>query len=130
MKVSKDALRTARQLLGATVTGGKIDEEVAKKIVKKVSESKPRNYVSILVAYHRLLRLETDRRKAAIESAAPLSDEFSKEVTDKLKKTYGDDLATDFSVNPNLIGGMRVKVGSNVWDGSVKARIKALENTL
>jgi len=47
-----------------------------------------------------------------------------------LKKTYGDDLATDFSVNPNLIGGMRVKVGSNVWDGSVKARIKALENTL
>jgi len=81
MKVSKDALRTARQLLGATVTGGKIDEEVAKKIVKKVSESKPRNYVSILVAYHRLLRLETDRRKAAIESAAPLSDEFSKEVT-------------------------------------------------
>jgi F-type H+-transporting ATPase subunit delta len=36
-------------------------------------------------------------------------------------------LATSFEHKPELIGGMRIKVGSDVYDGSVKARLAALE---
>jgi F-type H+-transporting ATPase subunit delta len=44
-----------------------------------------------------------------------------------LTGTYGGALKTSFAVNPTLIGGMRVKVGSDVFDGSVRARLAALE---
>ena len=46
-----------------------------------------------------------------------------------LRKKYGKDLTFDFQTNPDLLGGMRVKVGSDVWDGSVRARLQQLEDT-
>ena len=44
-----------------------------------------------------------------------------------LTKRYGPGLDVQFWVNPSLIGGLRVKVGSDVYDGSVKARLAELE---
>ncbi len=126
MKVSKDALRAARQLMAVTLVDGRIDEQRAKKIVSAIGEKKPRNYLGILTAYQNLLRLEVEKRSAVVESAQALSPEVSEQVTKGLKGKYGDDLTAEFKTNPDLIGGMRVKVGSDVWDGSVKARIDRL----
>jgi F-type H+-transporting ATPase subunit delta len=47
-----------------------------------------------------------------------------------LKKKYGSDLTTDFVVNPQLLGGMRIRVGSDVWDGSVRNRLERLQQQL
>jgi F-type H+-transporting ATPase subunit delta len=52
------------------------------------------------------------------------------ELVNNLKKKYGADLATDFVVNPKLLGGMRIRVGSDVWDGSVRNRLERLEQQL
>ena len=78
----------------------------------------------------RLLRLEVEKRHAVIESATDLGDDLRNSVTDDLKKKYGDDVTTDFSISESLIGGMRIKVGSDVWDGSIKARIERLRESL
>ena len=43
-----------------------------------------------------------------------------------ITRTHGDDLTFDTAVRPELIGGLRVRVGSDVWDGSVRARLEAL----
>jgi len=50
-------------------------------------------------------------------------------VTD-LKAKYGSDLATDFKINPDLLGGLRIKIGSDVWDGSVRNRLTRLGEEL
>ncbi|CAN5337380.1 hypothetical protein BH23VER1_BH23VER1_02690 [soil metagenome] len=129
MKVSKDALRSARQLLGATLVDGRIDGERARKIVTAIKEKKPRNYLGILTAYINLLRLEFEKRRALVESAQALSPEVTDQVTKGLQQKYGQDLSTEFKTTPALLGGMRVKVGSDVWDGSVKARIERLADS-
>jgi F-type H+-transporting ATPase subunit delta len=46
-----------------------------------------------------------------------------------LEHAYGQGLTTTFTENPGLIGGMRVRVGSDVYDGSVQARLAALEES-
>jgi len=43
-----------------------------------------------------------------------------------LKARYGDDVTSEFKVVPDLLGGMRVRVGSDIWDGSVKTRLDQL----
>tara|TARA_R110002096_G_scaffold200639_2_gene384624 strand:- start:8443 stop:8838 length:396 start_codon:yes stop_codon:yes gene_type:complete len=129
MKVSKIALRTARQLLNATVVNGAIDSERAKAFVKKVGEKKPRGYLQVLTAYENLVRLELDKRHATVESASELGADLQSSVMADLRKKYGKDLTFDFQTNPDLLGGMRVKVGSDVWDGSVRARLQQLEDT-
>ncbi len=129
MKIHKEALRTARQLIRLTTRDGVVDESAAKKIVAKVIKEKPRHYVGILEAYQRLLRLEVQKRHAIIESAGEIDGNERRSITAKLKKQHGD-ITADFNVVPELLGGLRITLGSNVWDGSVKARLDALRTAL
>lgn len=128
MKVSKDALRTARQFLRLTLRHGTVDLVAARTIVDKVIADKPRNYLGILTAYQRLLRLETEKRHAIVESAEALSETEEAAVTADLKLRHGSDITTEFRTNPDLLGGIRVKLGSTVWDGSIKSRLEALRD--
>lgn len=130
MKIPKEALRTARQLIRATVREGHINGTFARAIVQKLSTEKPRYYLATLSAYQRLLRLEVAQRHAIVESAQPLSDSDQSNVVHELKSKYGQDITAEFKLNPELISGMRVKLGSNVWDGTVKSRIDALREKL
>ncbi len=127
MKISKDALRSARQLFRACFdVNGRMHNTRAKRVVKRVGETKPRNYQAILTAFQRLIRLEVEKRTATVESVAELTLEGRDQLRRDLQKKYGDDLTLDFFINPDLIGGLRVKVGSHVWDGSVRAKLQAL----
>ena len=112
------------------IQGGKLQTDVAKDIVRRVGESKPRGYLAILHEYNRLLRLEVGKRQAVVESATELGAQTGAELLEDLRNKYGEDLTAEFKVNPDLIGGMRVKVGSDVWDGSVRARLTALKDAL
>ena len=128
MKVSKEARRIARQLLKSTVKGGKVDEAVVKLITNKLTTDKPRGFLGVLAAYTRLLRLELENNHAVIESAVDLDAPTRASVEADLKKKYGDQLTTEFQTDALLIGGMRVKVGSDVWDGSVRSRLERLRD--
>jgi|SRR5688572_33276747 len=130
MKISKEARRTARQLIRYTLRDGKVNEDTARQIVAKLIAEKPRHYAGILNAYSRLLRLEVEKRHAIVESAIELDGNERRSIAGKLKKQHGADVTTDFRVTPGLIGGLRITLGSTVWDGSVKSRLDGLRNAL
>jgi len=93
-------------------------------------EKKPRHYIDLLENYKRLIRLEVEKRHARIESATELSSDTNTRITKNLQKKYGKDVTTEFVVNPELLGGMRIRVGSDVWDGSVRNRLERLQQQL
>ncbi len=130
MKVSKLALRHARALFRTCIKDDKIDHERVKTIVKRVGEAKPRGYLGILTGFQRLVRLELEKRHAVVESAETLSEALKEDVLKNLKARYGDDLTSDFKVVPDLLGGMRVRVGSDIWDGSAKTRLDRLSQAI
>jgi F-type H+-transporting ATPase subunit delta len=99
-------------------------------MVQSVLATKPRRYVDVLKDYQRLLHLETERRHAVIESATPLSRSLGDQIVTNLRARYGDDLTTEFRTNPELLGGLRIKIGNDVWDGSVKNRLNQLQEQL
>ncbi|NRB26332.1 MAG: F0F1 ATP synthase subunit delta, partial [Roseibacillus sp.] len=64
------------------------------------------------------------------KNAAEVLDAASQDrVKGSLAEKYGDDLSFEFKLNPGLLGGMRVRVGNDVWDGSVKTRLDRLANS-
>jgi F-type H+-transporting ATPase subunit delta len=131
MKIDKNSARTARALFRACVdANGRLHTDRIKSVIAKLAQSKPRGYLAILSAFERLVRLEVQKRQAMVESATELSPELNSQVRADLQKKYGDDLAFEFRVNPALIGGLRVQVGSHVWDGSVRAKLENLRNNL
>ena len=74
--------------------------------------------------------LEIDKRRARVESASELSPEASRQLLDNLKRKYGQDLIAEFTVKPELLGGMRIRVGSDVWDATVRNRLERLQQQL
>ncbi len=126
MKVSKDARNLSRRLLRLSLTEGRLDEAKVRSLVQSVLTEKPRHYLGALEAFHHLLRLEQAKRHATIESATELDAPTQSSVLSSLRAKYGADIDAEFRVNRGLIGGLRIQLGSNVWDGTVQNRLASL----
>ena len=129
MKISKQAQRDARQLFRSCHVSGLLDEARVRQVVTLLVAQKPRGYVGILSRLHRLVKLDLERRAASVESATPLGTGMQSELTNRLKSIYGTGVSISFSQNPALLGGLRIQVGSDLYDGSVKMRLEKLEQS-
>jgi len=126
MKIAKQARRDAKALFQSCRVNGVLDENKAREVVQKVIAAKPRGYVGVLQHFQRLVKLDIDRRTARVESATPLSPAHEGEISNTLSRRYGPGLQISFVHNPSLLGGLRIKVGSDVVDATVQGRLNAL----
>jgi F-type H+-transporting ATPase subunit delta len=129
MKISKQAQRDARQLFRSCHVSGLLDEGRVRQVVTLLVAQKPRGYVGILSRLHRLVKLDLERRAANVESATPLDAGMQADLTNRLTSIYGAGVSISFSQNPALLGGLRIQVGSDLYDGSVKMRLEKLEQS-
>ena len=126
MKPSRRRARVARQLYRLCLVQGVLDEARVHVVVDGVIRAGRRGSVDILSGFRRLVRLDRQRHTALVVSAAPLPDDLRADVAARVERLYGRDIETSFSDDPALIGGMRLTVGSDVYDGSVRARLAAI----
>ena len=130
MKINKETRQLSKALLRASFTDGQLDSGRISSLLKSLIEKKPRHYIQVLEAYQRLIRLEVEKRTATIETATELSPDAGQQMVANLKRRYGNDLTARFVLNPELLGGMRIRVGSDVWDSSVRNRLHRLQQQL
>jgi F-type H+-transporting ATPase subunit delta len=109
---------------------GTLNENRVRRVVAGAIASKRRGVTALLTEFQRLVRLDRERHTATVESAVPLPEAIRADVMASVARTHGDGITTVFADNPALIGGMRVKVGSDVYDGSVRGRLDAIESAL
>jgi F-type H+-transporting ATPase subunit delta len=126
MKISKQAQRDARQLFRSCHANDLLDENRVRQTVKLLTDQKPRGYVEILSRLHRLVKMDLEQHAARVESALPLTADLQAEVTGEIKKKYGAGVSISFAQNPALIGGLRIQVGSDLYDGSVQTKLNQL----
>ncbi len=130
MKLNKEIRQLSRKMLQASFTDGQLDPGRISSLVDSLITQKPRNYIDVLKNYRRLLRLELEKRHATVETSSEVDPAIRSEIVANLKSKYGSDLSTEFHVDPRLLGGMRVRVGNDVWDGSVRNRLERLQHEL
>jgi F-type H+-transporting ATPase subunit delta len=129
MKISKQARRDAKQLFNACKAGGVLDASRVRQAVAAVLAQKPRGYIGVLNHFQRLVKLDLDRRQALVESAVALAPALQESLKASLTRRHGAGLNISFTQNTALIGGLRIKVGSDVYDGSVQSRLASLEGS-
>jgi F-type H+-transporting ATPase subunit delta len=130
MRTNRKVRRAARELYRFCLAGDVLDAERVRRVAQQLATSTRRGALAILSDFQRLVRLDHDRHTALVESAAPLAANVQQDVEADLARRYGHGLDTSFVENPALIGGMRIRVGSDVYDGSVRARLADLEARL
>ena len=129
MKISKQAQREARQLFRSCREGGVLDEKRVRQAVSLLLSRKPREYVGILTRLCRLVKLDLEQHTARVESAAALPADLRTDVANRIRKGYGAGVGISFAENPSLIGGLRIQVGSDLYDGSLKTRLDRLKDS-
>ena len=102
-----------------------------------------RNFVGVLAKNRRLSKLDAIIRAfdmlsarhrgeltAEVVSAHKLSDDQVAALKANLKARTGSDIAVDLSVDPSILGGLTVKVGSRMIDGSIRTKLNTLAHTM
>ena len=130
MRPTRRAARAAKQLYRVCLVDGRLDPNRAERAVTLMLQTRRRGVFAVLAAFQRLVRLDRDRHSARVESAAPLPDDLRAAVEASVARLYGHDIEVMFGDDPALIGGMRLAVGSDVFDGSVRARLQEIERRL
>ena len=126
MIVNRQQRRKARELFSLACEGGRVVPERAREIADSYLAGQPRGAAATLSEFARLVRLDLASRHAVVESASPLSAAVQSRILEALRQKHGASLTHEFRVRPELVGGVRVQVGSEVWDASVRGRLEAL----
>ena len=127
MKTTRQIKREAKRLFRLCLVNGLLDEGRTRQVVQRIIEAKRRGGLALLSHFQRLVKLDSARHIAEVESAMPLSADLRASIQAGLVRVYGPGISASFAHNPGLIGGVRIKVGSDVYDGTVRARLDALE---
>lgn len=118
--------RQSRLLFRWCLVNGELDERRAHEVVSHVLQSKRRGYIAVLGEFRRLMKLDYSRHAAKVESAMPLRPDLQTRLQTSLRSVYGERIRTQFLENADLIGGMRIRVANDIYDGTVTSRLTAL----
>jgi F-type H+-transporting ATPase subunit delta len=126
IKTTKQARHAAKRLLALCMVNGKLDEDRVRHVLQAAIQSRQRGCLILLRHFHRLVKIECERHTAAVESAVPLPFDLQARVRAGIEGLYGSGLTTLFTHDPTLIGGMRIQVGNDVYDSSIRSGLAAL----
>ena len=129
MQTSRRARRDAVRLWRLCLVHGRPDDARVRDVVNRLVERDHVGALPVLKHLRKLLQLDAARWSASVETATALSDEAREQLGRALTERFGDAMRSSFTVNPSLIGGMRVTAGSDVYDGSVRARLDTIERS-
>jgi F-type H+-transporting ATPase subunit delta len=130
MRVTNKARRSARRLFICCLIHGRPDAARVRLVTDRIAASRPSTGLAVFAAFRRLVKSDRDRHTAVVESALVLSDDARGEIRDALARLYGSGLDIAFRESAELIAGVTIKVGGDVYDGSVKGRLAAIERCL
>jgi F-type H+-transporting ATPase subunit delta len=85
---------------------------------------------AILLEFDQLVRRRPELKLARVTSAVPFTEAEKDAMRAKLTDRFGPDLEFEFKVDASLIGGVYLRVGDQVIDGSVSGKLAALRDRL
>jgi F-type H+-transporting ATPase subunit delta len=107
-----------------------IDEAVRNFIYLIVAHRRTEMFREILAALERQLNMRMGIAEAEVSSAKELSDAEKKQLTAVMERRTGKKIKAQYREDKALLGGVLVRVGSTIYDGSVRERLNRLREQL
>ncbi len=124
---AKVAQQFARQLVTLSLVDGSVSAERVGGVLAYLEKHAPANAIAVLKAYHRLIATEVAKGEAVVEHAGPVSEAELASIAAALSKHYRRTVTATARERPELIAGLRVHVGDDIYESSVAAQLAALE---
>jgi len=116
----------AKKAIGAVAQAMKLDPLSAKTLGVLADNRRLGETVAVARAFSALAASHRGEVTAEVTSAHALSAAQTKSLSTKLKARVGSDVAIQTKVDPSLLGGLTVRIGSQMIDNSIKTRLNTL----
>jgi F-type H+-transporting ATPase subunit delta len=118
----------ARQLFKMSMENGRVSAEKVSGVLAWVDKHRPTGATALLRAYKRLIETEIGRHRAVIEFAGDVSFEIFQQITAAMSRHYDREIEGVPLARPELIAGLRVRVGCDIFENSVVSQLAALNS--
>jgi F-type H+-transporting ATPase subunit delta len=124
---SKEEKRRVAEKISARLGAGKI---VRNFLFVLIDHRRTPELREILATFQNVLRERQGIAETEVCSATALNDAQKKEITQTLERVTGKKIEAKFSLDANLLGGVRIRVGDTIYDGSLRKGLDGLRERL
>jgi len=126
MAADKQTKLLAKQLFTLSLVNGVVSPEQVAGVLGWVEKTSPRRPIALLKAYHHRIAIELAKSRAEVEHAGPLADTALKAIEAAMTKKYARPVTANAKANPKLLAGLRIRVGSDVYESSIAGQLASL----
>ncbi|MBL9216294.1 MAG: F0F1 ATP synthase subunit delta [Opitutaceae bacterium] len=130
MSGDKKTKLLAKQLFKLSLVNGRVSPEQVAGVLGYIEKSAPRHPLALLKLYHRAIAAELAKAQAVVEHAGAISDAALRLIEDAMTRKYRRPVTATARANPRLIAGLRVRVGSDVYESTVAAQLATLSSAV
>ena len=126
MAADKQTKLLAKQLFKLSVVNGVVSPEQVAGVLGWIEKTSPRRPVAVLKAYHHRIAIELAKSRAEVEHAGPIGDTVLKSIEAAMTRKYQRPVTATAHPNSELLAGLRIRVGSDVYESSVAGQLATL----
>ncbi|MFE3495697.1 F0F1 ATP synthase subunit delta [Streptomyces sp. NPDC059175] len=119
----RTATASAKGELLRSLLGGKANAVTERLVIRLVTAPRGRSLEAGLESFSKVAAARRSRMVAVVTSAVPLTDQQKQRLGAVLAKLYGHEMHLNLDVDPEVLGGISVRVGDEVIDGTIADRI-------
>jgi F-type H+-transporting ATPase subunit delta len=123
---AKIAQKFARQLFAMSVVDGAVSADRVSGVLQYVEKHETANPVMVLKAYRRLIAAEIAKSIAVVEHAGAINDAMLAAIAAAMTRKYGRPVTAAATPSPELLAGLRVQVGDDIYESSVAGQLAVL----
>ena len=127
MQSDKTLKHSARKLATLSIENDVVSTTKVRHILKVLSERRPPSYRQLLRYYRTFLQRELRHRQALLEYAGTLSTQTVEKLGDVLNLRYKRPISVILREKPELLAGIRLSIGDDVYDASAAGRLASLK---
>lgn len=126
MRVSRQSRQFARQLFSLSLDGGQVSPERVAGVLAHLARQPPRQPLAVLRRYHRLIATQLAKNRALVEHAGAVDDSVLRLIEAAFVRKYQRPITASARPNPDLIAGLRIRVGDDLYESSIVRQLAAL----
>ena len=122
--------KLAKKLLELSKDSGFVTESKVGEVLAGLQQVQHRHHLTVLKTFLNYLRREVALQTAVVSTPTKLSDDALKAIEVQFSKLYNRPVSAVTQTDTNLIAGVRVRVGDDVYDASVAGRLQRLAESV
>ncbi|SDR95026.1 F0F1 ATP synthase subunit delta [Opitutus sp. GAS368] len=130
MRADKKTKALAKQLFKLSVVNGTVSPEQVTGVLGYIEKNVPRHGLAVLKLYHRAITTELAKSNAVVEHAGPIGDSTLQSIEAAMTRNYSRPVTATAKPNPKLLAGLRVRIGSDVYESTIAGQLAALSSAV